>query len=276
MPTSAKDHYNQVTDAWKEFMGDNFHFGYFETEDMELPQATEMLIEKMLELCHIDKNTRILDVGCGIGGPAFYICEKFACAIDGISTSERGVQSAATTSKEKGYHDVRFKVADGLSNGFPDSTFDIVWIMEASHLITDKRGLFQECYRVLKKDGTLVLCDIIQLMLLPMHRGLWHFVTHGKEYYQLMKTFGPAQVITLGTYCDRLIEAGFGEVTTIDISQHTIPTMRWWRDNALRYAGTETTASSQEYADRFTHGCEILEGFFTQGLFGYGMLRAEK
>jgi hypothetical protein len=40
MPTNAKDHYNHVTDSWKEFMGDNLHFGYFETEDMELPRAT--------------------------------------------------------------------------------------------------------------------------------------------------------------------------------------------------------------------------------------------
>jgi 2-polyprenyl-3-methyl-5-hydroxy-6-metoxy-1,4-benzoquinol methylase len=68
MPINAQDHYDQVTDAWKEFMGDNLHFGCFETEDMELPQATEMLIEKMLELCDIAKKTRILDVGCGIGG----------------------------------------------------------------------------------------------------------------------------------------------------------------------------------------------------------------
>ena len=32
MPVNAKSHYDHVTDAWKEFMGDNFHFGYFETE----------------------------------------------------------------------------------------------------------------------------------------------------------------------------------------------------------------------------------------------------
>jgi 27-O-demethylrifamycin SV methyltransferase len=276
MPIDAKSHYDNVTDAWTEFMGENFHFGYFETADMELPQATEMLIEKMLEYSDISGESRVLDVGCGIGGPAFYIHERYGCAIDGISTSERGIQLASAASEEKGYDNVRFKVADGVSNGFPDQTFDVVWIMEATHLITDKKGLFRECFRVLKEGGTLVLCDIIQLKIIPLHKGLWQFVTHGKEYYHLMKTFGPAQVISLGTYCDRLIEAGFGEVTTIDISRYTIHTMRWWKDNALQYGGGNVTVPEKEYADRFTRGCEILEDFFTTGPYGYGMVRATR
>jgi len=32
MPRTAGSHYDFVTDTWKEFMGDHFHFGYFETE----------------------------------------------------------------------------------------------------------------------------------------------------------------------------------------------------------------------------------------------------
>ena len=200
MPANAKDHYDHVTDSWKEFMGDNLHFGYFETEDMELPRATEKLIEKLLELSDIHGNSRVLDVGCGIGGPALCVYEKFGCSIDGISNGERGGQLAAAAAREKGYDDVRFKVADGLANGFPDGTFDVVWIMEATHLFSDKRALFRECCRVLKDGGTLALCDVTQLMLLPMHKGLWHFLKHLKEYYQLMKAFGPAQVMTCLLY----------------------------------------------------------------------------
>ncbi len=274
MPIDARGHYDNVTDAWTEFMGENFHFGYFESDDTELPRATEMLIEKMLELVDVGRDTRILDVGCGIGGPAFYMHEKYGCAIEGISTSERGIQLASAASEEKGYEEVRFKVADGVDNGFPDASFDVVWIMEATHLIADKKGLFRECYRVLKDGGTLVLCDIIQLMVLPPHKGLWLFFVNGKKYYTLMKTFGPAHVVSLGTYCDRLIEAGFGEIDTIDISRHTINTLRWWRENALRYGGP--TAPEKEYADRFIRACGILEGFFASGLNGYGMVRATK
>ena len=34
MPVDAGSHYDSVTDAWTEFMGENFHFGYFESDDM--------------------------------------------------------------------------------------------------------------------------------------------------------------------------------------------------------------------------------------------------
>jgi len=276
MPANAKDHYNHVTDSWKEFMGDNLHFGYFETEDMELSRATDALIDKLLELSDIGENSRVLDVGCGIGNPAFYIHERFGCPIDGISTSERGVQLANAATREKGYDGVHFKVADGLANGFPNGTFDVAWIMEASHLFSDKRALFRECRRVLKDGGTFALCDVTQAMLMPMHKGVWHFLKHLKEYYRLMKTFGPAQVMTLGDYCNLLIEAGFNHVTAVDISQKTLPTMTRWKENALRYANSGDGSFAKKDVDVFIRGCEIDERFMKQGIYGYGMVRALK
>lgn len=276
MPVNAKSHYDHVTDAWKEFMGDNFHFGYFETEDMELPRATDVMIDKMLELCDISKDSRVLDVGCGIGGPAFYIHEKFGCAIDGISTSERGVQLAAMTSEEKGFDDVKFKVADGRSTGFPDGTLDIVWVMETSHLITKKKDFMKECFRVLKEDGTLLLCDLIQAKPIAIHRGLYQLISRFREYYHLLKTWGPSQLLTLGIYCDHLKEAGFHEITVIDITENVIPTLMWWRKNAQQFIESETEAFSKDDVQIFIKGCEILEGFFKEGIFGYGMLRATK
>lgn len=276
MPVDASEHYDHVTDSWKEFMGDNFHFGYFESEDMDIAEASVMLIEKMLELCEINEDSRVLDVGCGIGAPALYLHERTGCEIDGISTSSRGVQLAGAAARERGCGRVRFKVADGLDNGFPDASFDVVWIMEASHLIPDKRGLMRECHRVLKDGGTLALCDVTQLMLMPMHKGVWHFIRHLREYYQLMKTFGPARVITLGNYCDLLIEAGFSEVTAIDVSRKTLPTMTRWKNNALRYLSDGGAAFPRKDVECFIRGCGIDEDFFRQGIYGYGMLRARK
>ena len=275
MPRTAGSHYDFVTDAWKEFMGDHFHFGYFETEDTELSRATEIMIEKMLELCDVSGGSRILDVGCGIGGPAFYIHEKFNCAIDGISTSERGVELASITSKEKGYHDVNFKVANGLSNGFPDSTFDIVWIMETSHLIPNRVALFRECSRVLKENGTIVLCDLVVLMR-PIYRVLWHAARNAKKYVRNLRAWGPAQLGYPGNYCDSLITAGFREVTFINITEKTLPTMKWWKNNALRYRDSKTNAFSKEDVQEFIYGCETVEELFNDGVLGYGIVRANK
>lgn len=97
----AMNHYNHVTDAWKEFMGNNLHFGYFEHEGVELAEATDALIDKMMGLCNITEDTIILDVGCGIGNPAFYIHTRHRCKIVGISTSERGVNWPITSVRRR-------------------------------------------------------------------------------------------------------------------------------------------------------------------------------
>jgi 27-O-demethylrifamycin SV methyltransferase len=227
-------------------------------------------------LIDINEGSHVLDVGCGIGNPAFHIYERFGCSIDGISTSERGVQLATATARERGYEGVRFQVADGLDNGFADGSFDVVWIMEASHLFRDKRALFRECHRVLKDGGTFALCDVTQATPLPIHKGVWHFLKHLKEYYQLMQAFGPAQVITLGDYSNMLIGAGFNDVTVVDISPQALPTMTRWKENAQRYARGGGSAFAKKDVDIFIRGCEIDEGFMQQGIYGYGMVRAMK
>jgi 27-O-demethylrifamycin SV methyltransferase len=276
MPTDAKEHYEHVTDAWKKFMGDNMHFGYFESEDTDLDRATEILTDKMLELCNISGESRVLDVGCGIGGPAFYIHESTGCAVDGISTSERGVELANASSREKGYDRVRFKVADGMDNGFPDDTFDVAWVMESSHLMANKRKLVGECSRVLKDHGTLVFCDLISLLVVPFYRSMLYFAIHYRNFIQAIKTFGPGQLLRLGKYCDFCLEAGFREVTAINITKNAIPTMRWWKENAIRFMDSEIENFSREDVQDFIAGCEALDYLFKKGAFGYGLLRAIK
>jgi 27-O-demethylrifamycin SV methyltransferase len=275
MRVGAAAHYERVSDVWTELMGDNFHFGYFETEDLDLPQATQKMIEKLLEPCDVSEESRVLDVGCGIGGPAFYIHERHHCAIDGISTSQKGVQTANQVSRNKGYENVRFKVADGINNGFPDDTFDIIWIMEASHPIPDKEALFQECFRVLKKGGRLAMCDLAKLKAHP-HKGVWRLIHAAHNLLAPPRVWGPVYLPSIGNLCDQLMGAGFAEVHAVDISKKVIPTLIYWRENALRFRDRETNESSRRYTNDFINGCVALENAYKAGTMKYGMLFALK
>lgn len=269
-------HYNRITDAWLEFMGDNLHFGYFATPDMELPEAARAMIDRMLALCDLSGKSRVLDVGCGVGTPALYIHEKYGCAVEGISTSERGVRLASEKARQKGIERARFTVADGMDNGFPDSSFDVVWIMEAVHPVADKRALFRECHRVLRDGGRLVLCDLAQLGSLPFLRGLRRFLADVRANLFAPDVWGPAQVLSMGSLCDLLVDAGFTRIWSVNITEKVLPTLRCWRENAQRYRDKATDAQAARYAGAFARACKGLERAFNEGLMGYGMIRAEK
>jgi 27-O-demethylrifamycin SV methyltransferase len=157
----AKNHYNMVSDPWRFIFGDDFHMGYFENKNDTLEKATKQIIDKLSELALIDRKSKLLDVGCGLGEPAFYLHKKIGCKITGITISDRGYEIAKATSEQYKLTDkVNFKVADILHNDFEKDSFDIVWIMEVSHLIRDKMRLFTECKKVLNKGGVLLMCGL--------------------------------------------------------------------------------------------------------------------
>ena len=56
---------------------------------------------------------------------------------------------------------VQFQLADALDNGFPNKSFDVVWVMESSHTMRDKEKLFAENYRMLNDNSIMLLCDMI-------------------------------------------------------------------------------------------------------------------
>jgi cyclopropane fatty-acyl-phospholipid synthase-like methyltransferase len=275
MPLNAKAHYNEITDAWRDFMGEHFHFGYFETEDTDQDTAVAALTDKMLAMAKFKKDTKVLDVGCGIGGPAFYIYDKYKCFIDGISTSDRGIELANTSSEEKGCDDrVKFYVADGQKNGMKDKSYDVVWVMESSHMMPNKKALFSECNRVLKDDGALILCDL--MMLVNFRKQLAHFIKNPKAYRDNMKTFGFAQLIPMGMYAKLLVEAGFTNLQFIDISKEATPTGKIWAENAKKFRGAQGKDFTNEDVDLFVRACEAMYGWFKEGIIGYGVVKATK
>ncbi len=275
--TQNDQHYDQVTDAWQNIMGDNFHFGYFETGDISLAEATYALIDKMTNLLSITEKSKILDVGCGIGGPAVYISQKFNCTICGISTSRKGVEAAYQKSRTSGLSArLEFKVADGTRNGLPDNSFDIVWVMESSHLM-NKKALLKECQRVLKPKGTLILCDLMYRYVKPLRnlavqwRGMYKHRHRGGVY-------GKTNVLPMQYYWKTIHHFGFNEITTVDISTETIPTMKHWKQN-LKDNREQIIASksyTDEDIDKFIRACNWLEMIFKNKVLGYAIIKAVK
>src|SRR5688572_9248125 len=85
-------HYDRITRAWRYLLGEDFHYGYFRTANESLATATSNLTALMAEKSAIGPGISVLDVGCGIGNPACFLAERYACRVTGISTSKTGIE----------------------------------------------------------------------------------------------------------------------------------------------------------------------------------------
>ena len=266
-------HYDTVTDARTYILGDNLHYGYFDPPDIDLKNATDKLIDSLAALATIDANTSIVDVGCGIGHPAFYLHRQFGCKITGITISPRGVEIAQERSEKNGYSgSVQFRVADALDNGLPDNSFDIAWVMESSHLMRNKERLFEECFRVLKNDGSFLLCDLI----LIEEFGIEEVFKYREELATLEKSFGRAKMETLAFYERKLSEQGFKDIEVIDISAKVVRTLTEWKENTVSNKDQILKFLDQEAIDDFLRSCDILSNFFNGRVLGYGLAKGVK
>jgi 27-O-demethylrifamycin SV methyltransferase len=270
-----RQHYNRVIDAWKDIMNNNIHFGYYKSVDTSLIEGGNGLIDLMIGLAAADKNTSMLDVGCGVGNPAFYIHKKYGCRITGITTSERGVEIANQESRRLGYADkVRFMVADGTGNSLPDESFDIAWVMESSHLM-QKRNLLRECFRVLKGNGTLLLCDVMFKYYTPF-MYIFTMPQYLFKFLHLKRAYGDVRPAPLERYWKLLNEAGFKEITTIDIGSSTIQTLRDWKDNIRDKEEVILKNYTRADIDEFIRAGDIMEYFFRKNIITYSVIRAAK
>lgn len=128
--------------------------------------ATVALAERAM----ITELDRVLDVGCGLGGPARYLAANLGCAVTGIDLTKELCDVGAELTRRVGLQDlVSIRQGDALELAFEDGSFDVVWSQHASMNIGDKPRLFAEMRRVLAPGGRLALFDLLAGPNQPIH-----------------------------------------------------------------------------------------------------------
>lgn len=269
-------HYDRVTQAWLLLMGDNLHYGIFTTGDEELDEATAELTRRMTRAGGLRQGDsaglRVLDVGCGSGAPACALAEEYDVSVLGISTSAVGIETATARAAALGLESVTFEQREGTSNGLPDESFDLVWVMESSHLMRDRPRLISESARVLRPGGRLVLCDLMRWRAI----GFLEVRARRVDFATLRTAFGDAHMEPLSYYASLAEDAGLEVERTDDLTEASRPTFDRWRGNAAKHREAVVGLIGEDGLDAFVRSCDILEEFWRDGTMGYGLVAAAK
>jgi 27-O-demethylrifamycin SV methyltransferase len=266
-------HYDRVTNVWRLLLGDELHYGVFESGDETLSVATGALTGRMLAGAKLEPGLDLLDVGCGNGSQACRLGGEDQVRVVGITTSQVGVDLSRERAAAAGLGDaVSFELRDGTANEFPDATFDRVWVLESSHLMRACDRLVAECARVLRPGGRLVLCDIIRKREIPF----LELRQRREEFGILRAAFGDAHMRPLELYSHLLTRAGLTVDDEEDLSEQTLPTFDRWRANAITHEPEVTRVLGAEGYGHFVQSCNILEALWRDATFGYGIVAAQR
>ncbi|XVQ84299.1 SAM-dependent methyltransferase [Microbispora siamensis] len=221
-PTSEETNrfYELTNKVLLDIWGEEFHHGYWDSEEdrSTIREATARLTRLLVDKTDFRNATAMLDVGCGIGTPAFTVAEVADVQIVGISNNQEQLDEANRKAAERGLADrVRFEYADGVALPYADGSFDIVWIFEAIMHMDRPRAL-REAFRVLRPGGRLVVTD--HLRTGPMSEADSELVRRHMESMHA----GP--LLDAKEYRALVREAGFELTELLDVSAHTQQTAR--------------------------------------------------
>lgn len=174
---------------WQRILGNQlwFQFGLYPggaDADVKLDQAGRLYLERQLELAGYagkegPQPTRILDVGCGWGGPLVYLAQRFdRCArLDGINISSQQLMHAHKLVHDHGLGDrVRLHLCNAQDiDQLPDSgqPFDLVLfrgsITHFPYAVLERA--MQHVRQAMAPHGKLIISDNLYNVALTDYRS---------------------------------------------------------------------------------------------------------
>lgn len=184
-PASLSGYYDGATDLYEYGWGQNFHFArYYPGEAFY--QAIARHEHYLAHSMALKPKVRVLDVGCGVGGPAREIARFAGVEIVGLNNNDYQIARAEKYTRKAGLEDqISFVKGDfmKLVEQFGPDSFDAVYAIEATCHAPTWEGVYGEIFKVLKPGGTFGLYEWCMTdkydATNPEHRRIAHGIEVG-------------------------------------------------------------------------------------------------
>lgn len=118
----------------------------------------------LAELIGLQPGARVLDVGCGLGGPARTLAVEYDACVTGVDQSLEMIRTAAFLNRQF----IMLESPDllcGSGNDLPlaPDLYDVVWLQHLLASVEDKISLMAGLGRVLVAKGILALHEVVVL-----------------------------------------------------------------------------------------------------------------
>ena len=222
-------------DSWtndqllEKLWGEHVHLGYYSDSlfKTDFRSAKVDFVHELVRWSGLDQlppGSRILDVGCGIGGSSRILARDYGFDVLGITISAAQVKRANDlTSKTL---KCRFELMDALDLKFSQGIFDGVWSVEAGPHMPDKQLYADEMLRVLRPGRVLAVedwnsRDLVSSGLSPVEKLVMS---------QLLNQWAHPEFASIKGFKLNLLNSKFcgGSVKTADWTNFTIPS---WIDS---------------------------------------------
>jgi len=151
--TLVNYYYDLSTDFYEYAWGTSFHFApRYQGESVEASLARH---EHFLALrLGLKPGMKVLDIGCGIGGPMIEITRFSGAKVTGVNNNAYQIKRGQALVSKYGLDGCcDFMKADFMKIPQPDNTYDAIYAIEATCHAPSKVDIYSEIFRLLKPGG---------------------------------------------------------------------------------------------------------------------------
>jgi sterol 24-C-methyltransferase len=185
-------------------------------------------------------DSRVLDIGCGIGGPMRTMARFSGCHVTGINNNEYQVRRAANLNVLAGLsQQCVAQGGDFMHMPFEPDTFDAAYAIEATVHAPDLSDVYSEIYRTLKPGALFATCEWCMTSAFDTENGTHQAIKRAIEIGNGIPSMGETVDVL-----HAMELAGFEWVDAVDkMESSEVP---WWeplRPSGLSLSPTEWRSS---------------------------------